>query len=784
MPGKAKIQAPIDRPLSRAYLREFTGWSTAYPPGLSDPTSLREMENVWITREGAASVRPGLRSVFPADVWLTTDIVGGFEHFWLDDGRRAILFAVREANNTVGFRVGVYSTVLERFEVKALVSTDTNFTIPQGYATLSFSAATKYVRYLQIDNKIFALSDADEPVRLFTVGETKTARKMLRISRPNWSSSDKPSVRHPDAPWINATLKATIPDSETKTTDTLISSTNADNDYIFAYWYTFSNELGETWASQMAQIRTQRRWSTWKFNAPLQATGSEASTIVTDPKAAMDQLVVILPEAVFDSAVAAGATAWNLYMVTWSDQDSVPPEGVLVDTRDLTVAPTYQAHGWLQHTATSGGYSQTSLLPSNYNRTNYTDPSHASQGLVAGDRLVLVHDKSDAAVIRWSSNQQGEYTNFTASKGGGYKTLTSGNLYVPGVVKLWQNPQSVDTLTVLCMGVDGYSTAYYMAPSQISGLTQSTTVMGFEETTATPGTVSPYGCEVFNQGLYHPLDDQLMKSTASNYNISHKTMTDMIRNKWVELRRKDWIVSTQLDSRLYYIVDNPDGAALEPGCHGNEIWVLDAAAEQGSWSRWSIQAQSLKKLEIGGKIYLAVVRPEAIYFVDELQTLDESPTGDKPIPWKLETNTQGANRAHDAWSHLRQVNITLGSFQGTMRYGIRGWDVNGQKVERAKIVRDLNVVDMHARPLPFDIEDFLLVARDLREWFFFAESVPDQMSYGQINLVQYRYTPISVNVGYEYGSVETFEYGRASVNWTDRSTDNGVPIPAIDTRRP
>jgi len=43
--AEKKTPAPIDRPLSRAYLREFTGWSTAYAPGLSDPTSLRVMEN-------------------------------------------------------------------------------------------------------------------------------------------------------------------------------------------------------------------------------------------------------------------------------------------------------------------------------------------------------------------------------------------------------------------------------------------------------------------------------------------------------------------------------------------------------------------------------------------------------------------------------------------------------------------------------------------------------------------------------------------------------------------
>lgn len=783
MPGKAKIQAPIDRPLSRAYLREFTGWSTAFPPGLSDPTSLRQMENVWTTREGAAAIRPGMRSVFEGGTWISSTIVGSFEHFWLDDGRRALLFAMVEDDGKVGFRVAVYDEVLERFEVQALTSADANFQVPQGVAELNFTSATTYVRYLQIDNKIFALSDADEPVRLFTVGVTKTARKMVRISRPNWNTTDKITVRHPDASWINASLKATIPAAETRTSETLFASGSNTNPFLFAYWYTFSNELGETWASQMTQVRAARRWSAWKFNAP-ESNGNESSTIVTDPSRAMDQLVGILDEPVFDAAVAAGATSWSLYMVTWSDQDSVPPEGVLVGTRDLTGSPTYAAHGWLQHTATSEGYAQTAVLPSNYNRTNYTDPSHASQGLVAGDRMVLVHDNSDAAVIRWSSNQQGEYTNFTASKGGGYKTLTSGNLFVPAVVKLWQNPQSVDTLTILCLGVDGYSTAYYMAPSSISGQTQSSTVMGFEETTATPGTVSPYGVEVFNQGLYHPLDDQLMKSTASNYNISHKTMTDSIRNKWVELRRKEWVISTQLDSRLYYIVDNPDGDDLEPGCKGNEIWVLDAAAEQGTWSRWRVQAVSLKKVQVGTKVYLAVVRPEAIYFMDELHGVDETPAGSLPIQWTLETNTQGANRAHDAWAHLQQVALTLGNFQGSVRWGVRGWDLNGKRVEVAKVTRDLNVVDMHSRPLPFDLEDQLRIARDMKEWFLFAESVPDEPSYGQINLVQYRYTPVSVNVGYEFGSIETFEYGRATANWAQRTTDNGVPIPANDQARP
>ena len=49
--AKQTIAAPIDRPLSRAYLRKFTGWSTAYPPGMSDPTSLRVMHNCSITAD-------------------------------------------------------------------------------------------------------------------------------------------------------------------------------------------------------------------------------------------------------------------------------------------------------------------------------------------------------------------------------------------------------------------------------------------------------------------------------------------------------------------------------------------------------------------------------------------------------------------------------------------------------------------------------------------------------------------------------------------------------------
>ena len=316
--------------------------------------------------------------------------------------------------------------------------------------------------------------------------------------------------------------------------------------------------------------------------------------------------------------------------------------------------------------------------------------------------------------------------------------------------------------------------------------------MGFEETTATPSTVSPYGVEVLNNALYHPLDTELMKSTAANYNINHATMTDDIANKWLELLNKDNIVSTQHDNRLYYLVHNPDGEPLLPGCNGNEVWVLDAGKDQGSWSRWLVQGISLSKLEIAGKLYVAIARPESIFVFDELKITDDTSasggTVQKGIKWKLETNTQGANKAHDAWAHLQQANVTFGMWRGSIKYGVRGWDLNGRAVEVSKVYhRPLDESDLANRPLPFDINDFLLIRRDLMEWYFFAESITEgttvKPSHGRISYVQYRFAPISVNVGYEYGSIETFEYGRSSIGATS-NTDNGVPQPYIDTRRP
>jgi hypothetical protein len=82
---------------------------------------------------------------------------------------------------------------------------------------------------------------------------------------------------------------------------------------------------------------------------------------------------------------------------------------------------------------------------------------------------VLVYDPTDAGGDPVDVEPTWATTSTSPPvRGGGYKTLTSGNLFVPACVKLWQNPQSADTITILCLGVDGYSTAYYMAPASVS----------------------------------------------------------------------------------------------------------------------------------------------------------------------------------------------------------------------------------------------------------------------------------------------------------------------------
>ena len=172
----------------------------------------------------------------------------------------------------------------------------------------------------------------------------------------------------------------------------------------------------------------------------------------------------------------------------------------------------------------------------------------------------------------------------------------------------------------------------------------------------------------------------------------------------------------------------------------------------------------------------------------------------QPIPWKFETNTQGANRAHDAWCHLQQVQVTFGSWVGTARYGVRGKDVNGFDVDISKLFTDDRRI--FNTGYEWSIHDRLRIARDMMEWVFYAESVFDNpdgtedfipglqdwpsegvAGTGLFAVIQYRYTPASVNVGTEQGSVETFDYSENVLNGPNAYANNGIPTPYVDYRR-
>lgn len=1182
MPPK-KIAAPVDRPLSKAYLRGFDGWSTAYPPEVSEPNSLRVMNNVMITREEAARVRPGLRTYMQTKAPLP--IVGSHEVFYTDNGK-AYIVAVRETldagtddeREALTFRVLATDPEVENAtEIEMLTLAQLGF--EQLSDTLELSGEATYVRYLQIDNKIYAMSNApDDEIVMFWVGTRRQAKKLQNILRPEWTVDDKLTVFHADGAWVagsipsatrrnvvkNPDFEANIngwtkghsrvamwhsgadyhgtrslgirslplrtnyvksplhsPDStgltgwqtgprlnrisvqgtsmrlhaerqatdsfgyvmserlqvpggkrfkfafdltgeqnarkwmtavrffrrngdriggttqvggnrkltngrryskefvipsqarymriligvaptarnvnakldiknvtlneasvstaaldgddgadhywtgnpndsrsvhhpgrdvwvdspkgpatagkdyigsswvlasagvqievqtraynssgsvlatqtasdtatggstwqrlvapvlnapagttkigvrviardlerderlyvdgaavineavdagyfsgntaksgdwkyrwagaknnsisiaeefapippvaETPSSSTLVSSDSTKNTYSFRVWYTISNEFGESAASQDTVIRTQRSWTTWKFTTP---GGADTN----NPELCADQLIVRMPQEVFDAALAANATHWTAYVATWGPND-VP---VVTGTRFAEVAlddeSTYDGEGFARITPRlPGAGAPTMTVPSEATLFNATDPRKGSQGLVAADRLVLVGAPNDPAKISWSSGSPGDYANFSDALGGGEKQLTSGNLYLTACVKLWQNPQSVDTLTILTRGDDGRSTAYYMQPATITTLSETIQVMGFEEVSGMSGTVSPYGCEVVNNGLYRPEFHGLTKSTANNYNVSHRSVSDTIENMWRTLQQMHRIVSASLDSRIYYLVHNIFGETLEDGCNGNEVWVIDVAAKTPHWSRWSVQGNSLRTMDVDGVVMMSVVRPDGIFtfhpdrYTDDM--FDDAGVLQRVnIPWYLETNTQGANRAHDAWANLQQANVMLGNFEGELEYGVRGKDVNGMDIDIKKRVvssappPDLtqlgdDLEDTFKMPTlnPDGQEDYFLVRKIMKQWVFYAGSVYDEVDVtpdddnpddtvlvprscgGQISAVQYRYTPATVNVGYEYGSVETFEYG--AMDQARAVTDSGTPLPYVD----
>lgn len=1160
MPPKSRPPAPIDRPLSKAYLREFSGWSTAYPPSLSEPNSLRVMENVQVTREGAARVRPGLRSYLRTkSPW---PIVGSHELFYTENGK-AYLVAVRETvdvgteaeREIVGFRA-IVRDALGALSMVTLA--EAGFDVPAEPNVLSFTEATTYVKYLQIDNKIFALSNAPEGMLMFWVGTERKAQKLQSIERPAWTPADKLTAMHPTAAWVTGNVPSssrtnlcTNPDFEQglsfwhagytwvkfggsgwpntgskagyldsiesktnfayaplhnvsangiggwqaidgsivpqgnsmrlnvdlkedygyvrsvllpvpkgqrmrfafdmdfiqyakklrawvsfyrsngdkisvqsvlnstsfgagrKRTDaftiptqathvriqvglepsrtnaygkvdirnvslfldsasstvihgdmgssyywegqpnasrsvyhpakdvyiwhdpvavvpgdyvvsaylhnasgnqvevearaldnngtatlikrtvapgtnsyvrhsvsitvpakstrlqvrlimrdaargerlrvdsvqiekasslgsyfsgatpnsgttkrrwlgkphlsasveevwnpvlptpqvpadgSLVSSNQTKNRFAFNFFYTISNELGESAASQVSSIKAQRTWTAWQFKDP---SGNNTD----DPKRCADQLTVTMPPEVFEAAVAAGATHWTAYYWAQGPNDAPSVTATRFAEIDLTNEPVHAKDGYARLTPqmVKIGVGDP-LIPSESTRHNASDPVKGSNGIVAADRLILVGNPNDPARISWSSGAPGDYHNFSTLLGGGTKQLTSGNLYTTATVKLWQNPQSVDTLTILNMGDDGRSNAYYMQPANITSMSESISVMGFEEVTGTLGTVSPYGCEVANNALYRPLYHGLFKSTANNYNISTKSVTDSIQNVWRTLQSLHRIVSAQLDNRIYYLVHNISGETLRENCRGNEVWVLDLATTTPTWSRWLVQGNSLRAMDVDNIVMMSVIEPNGIFTFNEDRYTDERFNEDTGalelvnIPWYLETNIQGANRAHDAWANLQQANIMVGNFLGQLRYGIRGQDVNGQHVDLSKTLlsstpppvglSDTDIQNGYVMPTlsPTMREDYLLVRRHMKEWVFFAGSIDDdgvpRFSGGQVNSVQYRYTPATVNVGYEFGSVETFEYG--AIYSPTSTTDSGTPQPFTDMSR-
>jgi hypothetical protein len=290
-----------------------------------------------------------------------------------------------------------------------------------------------------------------------------------------------------------------------------------------------------------------------------------------------------------------------------------------------------------------------------------------------------------------------------------------------------------------------------------------------------------------------------MKSTATNYAITHTMMTDDIANKWRRLRNKKNIVSSQLNEYLYYIVDNPEGEALPDGCMGNEIWLLNPGKDGMTWSRWLVPAIALRKLELNGILYMSVVTPSAIFVLDPYSYADDVPAEDGTttqslIPWFFETNTLGANSRHDTEVWLQQTMLHFGDWLGDARWGVRGWTGNGQYRDINKLFHAnqenpdvvFPTVDYRQDPTVDlgDTQDYLALEDYFTEWTLWGSSEGDTPGYGQIDMARFRFAQTSVNAGYAYGSIQTFEYQRNAVAGNDNITQSGIPRPVADTRRP
>jgi hypothetical protein len=226
VPGpKKQTPPPIDRPLSRAYLRQFTGWSTAYPPGLSDPTSLRVMENMMVNRNGSIRIRPGLRYLsYEGGGALALDddvtIIGTHEVFFLADGSKAYLFAVREADDTVGFRAAKYVGGAHPFQVHdiysvaigfddSVITPRSNFDISDDLRASTCSSTT---------GSSPSTTQAESTPGLFEVGAVKFAYVTSGpINRPSWANADK---RRRTAPAAYARSSIRVPTRRSPTRPT------------------------------------------------------------------------------------------------------------------------------------------------------------------------------------------------------------------------------------------------------------------------------------------------------------------------------------------------------------------------------------------------------------------------------------------------------------------------------------------------------------------------------------------------------------------------------------
>ena len=814
MAGKQGPPAPIDNPLGSSYLRGFDGWSTAYPPELSSPTSVRQMRNLLVTDAGGLRIRPGLRFInkplnFTGDV---SSFVGDFETFPISNTTRGMITAVRVP---AGVRFVYFEEQPDGFFEEKIPALDPNQPSVMYHWTNPLPSSVTYIRYLSIDNKVIALPDHPAVgAVVFHVGNpSKINITRLGTGGMNldfWGNP--PEVVHPNANWIRGydyagnsgqpQTYAIDPQVPRAADDgTLINSDEDKNIYTFGYFYTFETLWGETKPSGITEVQTQRPWSQWRMVRPKLPSGSIPDTTsglptksqTAAPYRAMDQLVVKIPPAVWNGAIDAGAIRLNVYMITWSENTVKPAIATLVGRRNLPPVAGMENYAWIAHTPAAYANGHTFPLPSSTNRVDYSGAPTATQGIVAGDRLILVNDRSGR--ILWSGNSPNEYLNFTPNRGGGQKTLSAGNLSIPTDIQLWQNPQSVDTLTILCTGIDGNHRSYYMAPAEVQGGSDNTIIMGFEETTAAPGSIAPYGCEVLNSALYRPTEMELVKSTASNYVITHTGQTDDISNNWKRLVNKTRIGSESFDGCLYYLVHNPATAAPRAGNRGNEIWVLRPSKEGSSWSRWIVQGISLRKVEFKDQLYLGLLTDRGLMIADPASFVDDDrPINGvlttQPISWSFETNLLGANSRRDAAVDLRKATLHLGDWFGSMEWGIRGMDLYGRVLDRKKVYHAIqstpSTADGRVNPGQDlgDTKDDLQAEGSFIEWTLYANSIAGVNSYGQIDMARFMFSQLTTNFGYNLGALDTFEYQRNAASGNNGYTQNGIPLPRQDVRRP